>query len=322
MNEDLTLARSVLEAEAQSILAARERLDDGFNRCVDRIVNAVASGGKVVVTGVGKSGKIAAKIAATLASTGTPALFLHPTEGAHGDLGVVSSKDVLLALSYSGASDEILKLLPRLKALGAGIISIVGNTASRLAQESDGVLDGGVAAEACPLNLAPTSSTTVALALGDALAVALSKRFDFKEEDFANNHPGGPLGRRLTLRVRDLMKKGSELPWVEPLSPVDMAIAVSTEKQLGAVLVRDGRNLVGLITDGDLRRALKHREKFFTLKAGDVMTPGPVTIAADELALRALQLMENRTSQINVLPVTDGGACVGLVRLHDLIGKL
>ena len=321
---NLTEAKRVMEVEAQCILAARDRLDERFDRAVELVVTAVSRGGKVVVTGIGKSGKIAAKVAATLASTGTPALFLHATEASHGDLGIVTSKDVLLIFSYSGSSEEIIRLLPNLKARGTRLISIVGNMRSHLAVDCDVALDGSVAQEACPLNLAPTSSTTVALALGDAFSVVLSRKFDFKEESFAANHPGGALGRRLTLRVADLMKKGHELPWVAENASMDAVITISTEKKLGAVLVRDtAQKWSGLITDGDIRRALKHKERFFDLTAADVMTRKPVSVSPDEKAIRALELMENRSSQISILPVISAdGTCVGLVRLHDLIGQL
>lgn len=324
--DELLLAKQVLETESQAILAAKDRLDERFCQAVDVLANSVRTGGKIVVTGVGKSGKIASKIAATLASLGAPALYLHPTEGAHGDLGVVSPKDTLLTLSYSGSSEEILRLFPRVRALGIKIISIVGKIKSPIAQQSDFTLDGSVNQEAGPLNLAPTSSTTVALALGDAIAVALSVRFDFKEEDFAENHPGGALGKRLTLHVSDLMKKGAEMPWVAGSANMDVVLAEITDKKLGAVLVRDknsSEKIAGIITDGDLRRALKHKESFFTLTADQVMTPSPISIPPTAKAIQALELMENRPSQISVLPVLDDKfRCVGLVRLHDLIGRL
>ncbi len=322
--KDLEQARLVLEVEAQCILAARDRLGDSFPKAVELIVSTVKGGGKVIVTGVGKSGKIAAKVAATLASTGTPALFLHPTEGIHGDLGVVSDRDALLAFSYSGSSAEVLNLIPTLKKRGTKIISIVGNMKSTLAASSDATLDGSVSKEACPLNLAPTSSTTVALALGDALAMALSVRFEFKEENFAGNHPGGTLGKRLTLRVSDLMKSPEQMPWISETANVESVIDTITAKKLGAVLVRDATSkLSGIITDGDLRRALKNGNKFFAMKASEIMTRNPITIRSDEKAIKALEVMENRPSQIGVLPVVDSsGACIGLVRVHDLIGTL
>lgn len=323
MSKDLEQARRVLDVEAQSILAAKSKLDERFTKAVDLIVAAVGGGGKVVVTGVGKSGKIAAKIAATMSSTGTPAVYLHPTEGIHGDLGVVSPRDVLLALSYSGNSEEVIRLIPSLHARGAKIVSIVGNLKSQLASSSDITLDGSVDREACPLNLAPTASTTVALALGDALAMALSVRFDFKEEHFAGNHPGGALGKRLSLKVSDLMKKAADVSWLSDDASCDEVVKALTDKKLGAVLVGSSGKLSGIVTDGDIRRSLSHREKLFTMKARDIMTKNPVTVKESEQAIKALELMENRPSQISVLPVVDAkGACVGLVRLHDLIGSV
>lgn len=318
-------ARRVLEIEAQCIMAARDRLDSRFDDAVELMIAGIRQGGKVIVTGVGKSGKIAAKVAATLASTGTPALFIHAAEASHGDLGMVAPRDVLLVFSYSGSSDEIVRLLPSFRSRGTKIVSIVGNMKSVLATESDATLDGSVAQEACPLNLAPTSSTTVALALGDALSIALQQRFGFKEENFANNHPGGALGRRLTLTVAGLMKKGEDLPWVSETDSMDIVITVATEKKLGAVLVRDAKSKwVGLITDGDIRRALKAKEKFFQLSARDVMTRDAITVTPEHKAIQALELMENRSSQISILPVIDvvRGNCIGIIRLHDIIGRL
>ncbi|MBI2606903.1 MAG: KpsF/GutQ family sugar-phosphate isomerase [Deltaproteobacteria bacterium] len=323
-NQDLDHARRVLEVESQCILAARDRLDERFSQAVDLVAKTITRGGKAIVTGVGKSGKIAAKVSATLSSTGTPSVFLHPTEGLHGDMGVVSARDVLIVFSYSGNSAEVLRLLPHLKVRGAAVISILGNLKSEIAAHSDVVLDGSVAREACPLNLAPTSSTAVALALGDALAMALSVRLDFKEEQFADNHPGGALGRRLTLRVSDLMRASEEMPWIEESAGAREVVESVTSKNLGAVLVRAApRKLAGIITDGDIRRALGRGSAFFTLKARDIMTRDPVTIRSDERAIKALELMENRPSQINVLPVVNAtGDCIGLVRVHDLIGTL
>ncbi len=321
--DDLAEGKRVLAVEAQCILEAANKLDDRFQKAVVLVLKVIKQGGKVVVTGVGKSGKIAAKVAATLTSMGTPAVFLHPTEGIHGDLGMVSSRDVLLAFSYSGASQEILQLVSNLKKIRIPLISILGHLESPLAFTSDIVMDGSVTKEACPLNLAPTSSTTVALALGDALAAALSIRLEFKEKDFATNHPGGALGKRLTLKVKDLMRSSEELPWVDVSQSVDSIIEVITRKNLGAALVRDGTEWIGLITDGDIRRALRHGKKFFELQAREVMTVKPIAIHENEKVVRAIELMENRPSQISVLPVVnDDKQCVGLVRLHDLIGTI
>lgn len=327
MKEQLTpldTARDVLAIEAKCILAARDRLDSKFEKAVDTIFEVVhKKGGKLIVTGVGKSGKIAAKVAATMSSTGTPALFMHPTEGVHGDLGILSKNDVLLTFSYSGNSTEILHLLPNAKEKNAKIISIVGNIKSTIAQHSDLVIDGSIEREACPLNLAPTSSTAVAMALGDALAMALSVRSNFKAENFAENHPGGALGKRLLLKVSDLMK--SEVPWVdETMKALDVVNEV-TAKKLGTVMVRPHSKtkiLSGIITDGDIRRSLKSGEKFFTMTAAELMTKNPVKVLDSEKAIKALELMENRPSQIGVLPVTnEKSECIGLVRVHDLISN-
>ncbi|MGE4233444.1 MAG: SIS domain-containing protein [Bacteriovoracia bacterium] len=325
--DELVEAKKVLETEARCIIEAKDRLGPEFSKGIDLIDRSLKKGGKVIVLGLGKSGKIAAKIAATLSSTGTPAIFLHPTEGAHGDLGLVQSQDVVLALSYSGNSDEILRILPNLKSRSVPIICIVGNTKSVLARQSDVVIDGSVSQEACSLNLAPTSSTSVALSLGDAFAVVLSLRYGFKEEQFANHHPAGALGRRLTLKVRDLMKSEKDLPWVAEDASMEDLIEVSTQKRLGAAIVHPkgtvSHNWVGIVTDGDIRRALKHKDRFFSMKASEIMTVSPVTIHQDEKAIQALELMENRPNQISVLPVLDDQKnCVGLVRLHDLVGSL
>lgn len=329
-NPDVLEAKRVLELEAKNILAACDRLNKSFSEAITLFKQAILSGGKIVVLGVGKSGKIGSKTAATLSSIGAPAVFLHPTEAAHGDLGLVRKNDAVLAISYSGNAEEILLLLPSLRAIGVKIISIVGQTNSPLANESHVVLDGSVSQEACNLNLAPTCSTTVALALGDALAIVLSKHLGFKEELFALNHPAGILGRRLTLHVLDLMKKDNELPWVNTESTLEEVVNTATEKKLGAVLVCEKptpQKIAGLITDGDIRRALRQArgqgQRFFELRAKDIMTVNPVCIKSEEKAIRALELMENRSSQINVLPVLDpAGKCVGLVRLHDLIGRV
>ncbi len=319
-------AKQVLETEAQCIIAAKEKMDSRFVKSVELIEKVIRSGGKVVVTGVGKSGKIAAKIAATMTSTGTPALFLHPTEGVHGDMGMVSARDALLVLSYSGASEEVVQLLPNIKTRGTPIISILGNLKSKIAMESDIVLDGSVAKEACPLNLAPTSSTAVALALGDALAMALSEKLEFKEERFAENHPGGALGKRLALKVSDLMKTADQMIWVLNTTQAQKVVEQITEKKLGVILVRDStktKNVSGIITDGDIRRALLRGEKFFSMSAQQIMTKKPITISQDEKAFQALEIMENRPSQINVLPViNEKSECVGIVRIHDLIGSV
>ena len=324
---DLDLAREILEAEAKSILGARERLGAEFTKALDLMANAIERGGKVVVTGVGKSGKVASKVAATLSSTGTLAVFLHPTEAAHGDLGIVTKKDALLAFSQSGSSDEVLFILPHVKRLGVPVIAVVGKPSSPLAKQADVVINSHIEQEAGPLNLAPTSSTTVCFALGDAMALCLCQRWGFKEEHFAEIHPAGSLGRRLTLLVSDLMRSGSELGMVAASAGVDEVVAVSTHSKLGGVVVQEGDRFLGLITDGDIRRALGKKEAFFKLKAKDIMTVSPVHVSPDTKAVDALKLMENRPSQISVLPVLekhkDGQTqCVGILRLHDLFGQI
>lgn len=324
---ELDLAREILEAEAKSILSAGQRLDENFTKALDLMAKAIENGGKVVVTGVGKSGKVASKVAATLSSTGTLAVFLHPTEAAHGDLGVVTKKDTLLAFSQSGASDEVLFILPHVKRLGVPVIAVVGKPSSPLARQADAVISSHIDQEAGPFNLAPTSSTAVCFALGDAMALCLCQRWGFKEEQFAQIHPAGSLGRRLTLLVKDLMRAGTELGRVPPDAAVDEIVNVSTTTKLGGILVEEQGRFLGLITDGDIRRALGKKEAFFSLRAKDIMTVSPVSVSADTKAHDALKLMENRPSQISVLPVMEAskdgvGRCVGLLRLHDLIGQI
>ena len=316
----------VLQLEGQAILDCAERMEgqgdlsrgvEGIVECFSRVLRG---GGKIVVTGVGKSGKIAQKIAATLSSTGSLAVFLHPTEGLHGDLGIVQKNDAILALSYTGNTEELIRLMPSLKELGVPIVGVGGNSSSQLGQYADFWLDARVSSEACPHNLAPTSSTTLALALGDALAVALMYVRGFQPQAFALNHPGGALGRRLTLKVSDLMHSGEGVATLSPHASMHEVILASTEKKLGAVLIVEGTRLMGLITDGDIRRALKFKEKFFSLKASDVMTANPVVIHPDSMAHSAIDLMENRKSQISVLPVVDEYMnWKGVLRLHDLI---
>lgn len=275
--------------------------------------------GKVVVTGVGKSGVIGQKIAQTLTSTGTMAVFVHPSDALHGGLGVVAIDDVVIALSNSGETDELLAIMPTLKQRGVSIIFIAGNLDSTLAGQSDAVLDASVDKEACPLNLAPTASTTVALAIGDALAMALMEAKGLSSEDFAANHPAGQLGKRLTLRVSDLMHQS---PNVAPSAGwLEVVKAISTNA-LGAVNIVDtDLKLIGIVTDGDLRRTIERTapDDFSTLTAESMMTASPITASPAMLAFDALRLMEDRASQISVLPVVDGWQCVGLLRLHDIV---
>ena len=290
-----------------------------FDRAVELIVRCGESNGRVVVTGMGKSGIIAQKIAATLSSTGSPALFLHPAEAVHGDLGVLMPGDVVIALSASGETEEILRLLATLKRKGDGLVSFCCNLQSTLAQASDVALDCSVEREACGLNLAPTASTTAMLALGDALAVAVSLRKGFKAEDFAELHPGGKLGKQLA-KVRDLMHIGDDIPVVKPETPMADVIFEMSSKKLGMTTVQENGKLRGVISDGDLRRLLE-REGGAALgkSAGEAMNPHPRTIAAGELAARALAILEER--KITSLVVTDGtGKVEGVVHLHDLWG--
>lgn len=310
--ERLAAGRRVLEIEAETLRA--QRLDASFLRACDLLGQCR---GRVITTGVGKSGHIAAKAAATLASTGTPAFFMHPTEAGHGDLGMVQRGDVILALSYSGESGELLLLLPALAALEVPLVVISGNPQSRLARAAAVHLPLTVAQEACPLNLAPTSSTTASLALCDALAVVLMRDRNFQPQDFARSHPLGRLGRRLTLRVRDVMR--ADVPLNRAEDSMETALYSLTSKGVGATLIAEAGALHGIFTDGDLRRALQRGLPLSTPLAA-VMSPRPRWVGADELALNALNLMHD--AKIAVLPVLDGGALVGILQLHDLAGLL
>jgi len=311
----LDIARWVLKIEARALADLVERLDERITRAVDLLFGAE---GRVIVTGMGKSGIIGQKISATLSSTGTPSFFLHPAEALHGDLGRLVRGDVLVALSYSGESVELLRLLDTVKRLAIPLIALTGGPASTLAQASDVVIDVGIREEACPLGLAPTASTTAMLAVGDALAMALLERRGFTEEDYATLHPGGGLGVRLR-RVEDVMHTGERMPHVSPGDPLPEVIYEISRKGLGlaTVLDRDGR-LLGFISDGDLRRFFQREgNRALSLTAADCMTRQPVTIGPRELATRALNLMESR--KITGLAVVDAdGRLVGVVHLHDL----
>ncbi len=313
----LKRAREVLNIEAQGILSLIQRLDESFVRAVELLHSCE---GKIVVTGLGKSGLICRKIAATLSSTGTPSLFLHAGDGVHGDLGMIMKGDVVLAVSNSGETDEILKFLPIIKRLGLKLIVITGNPNSTLSRAGDVILNAAVKEEACPLGLSPTASTTAALAMGDALAVTLLEKKGFKEEDFALRHPGGILGRKLILQVEDLMHRGAELPVVQEETPMKETLLEITSKRLGVTGVVDGRgNLIGVVTDGDLRRGLESKGDIFRLKAKDLMTRNPKTIPADALAARAVAMMEQH-SITSLFILADGGRRpVGIVHLHDLL---
>lgn len=312
----LALAREVLNIEADALRSMAQRLEDRFLAAVDLVL---ACTGRVIVTGIGKSGHIGSKIAATLASTGTPSFFMHPAEAAHGDLGMVTTSDVILALSNSGESDEIIALLPALKRKGIPIIAMTGRPQSTLAREATVHLDAAVEKEACTLGLAPTTSTTAALALGDALAVTLLDARQFQPEDFALSHPGGSLGRRLLVHIRDLMHSGDALPVVRLGTPLKDALLEMTRKGLGmtAVLAADG-SLAGIFTDGDLRRTLDRTLDLAGVIIDDVMHPQPRTIAAKLLATEAAKEMELR--KINgLLVVDDHGRLIGALNMHDLL---
>ncbi|QDZ30200.1 SIS domain-containing protein [Noviherbaspirillum sp. UKPF54] len=315
----LDLARDTLQIEADALLALKSRLSDSAD---DSFVQAVAlllqCSGRVVVSGIGKSGHIARKIAATLASTGTPALFVHAAEALHGDLGMITENDALIAISNSGEAAEFLAIIPILRRMGAKLIAITGNAQSSLAKLADVHLDARVDKEACPLNLAPTASTTAALALGDALAVALLDARGFREEDFARSHPGGALGRRLLTHVRDVMRRGDAIPAVAPDTPLPAALLEVTRKGMAMTAVVDEAfRAVGIFTDGDLRRLIESVQDFSKLKVADVMHANPRTVGPDQLAVEAVDVMEQ--FRINQMLVTDAdGKLVGALHIHDL----
>jgi arabinose-5-phosphate isomerase len=315
----LEKAKETLKIESEAILELLPRVDENFEAALKMIL---ACNGRTVVTGMGKSGLIGRKIAATMASTGTPAFYLHPAEGIHGDLGMVTQEDVVLALSNSGETAEVLHILPSLRRIGAKIIAMVGNKNSTLAKNADVVLDVGISKEACPLGLAPTSSTTAALAFGDALAMELLSAKKFTAKQFAIFHPGGSLGRKLLLTVDDIMHKEKENPLVTGDMSVKDALFVITDKGLGAVSVVDkDKKLIGLLTDGDVRRGLSRGFAFLDRPVVEIMTKTPKTITAHKLAAEALHLMEsNKPRPITVLPVIDEERhAVGLLHMTDLV---
>ncbi|MGI4858915.1 MAG: KpsF/GutQ family sugar-phosphate isomerase [Janthinobacterium lividum] len=325
INEDraMMLARDVLTIEADAVHGVAARLDSRFAAAVALLLQC---SGRVVVSGIGKSGHIARKVAATLASTGTPAFFVHPAEASHGDLGMVTANDVFIGMSYSGETEELLRIMPLVKRIGARLIAITGSPTSSLARLADVHLDGAVDKEACPMNLAPTASTTAALALGDALAIAVLDARGFGPEDFARSHPGGALGRRLLTFVRDVMRTGEQMPVVRADASVYDALFEITAKRLGMTAVVDADNRVlGIFTDGDLRRVLERGADrqcaqlpdLRALTIRDAMTSGPQTIAPDQLAAEAVRLMEEfRVSQM--LVVDAAGTLVGALNMHDL----
>lgn len=312
----LDLARKVIEIEAAAVQALASRIDDNFLKAINLILSCK---GRVIVSGMGKSGHIARKIAATMSSTGTPAYFVHPGEASHGDLGMVTAEDVFIALSYSGESEELLTIVPILKRQGAHLISLTGNPNSSLAQAADVHLNGAVAQEACPMGLAPTASTTAALALGDALAVALLDAKGFGEDDFARSHPGGSLGRRLLTHVRDIMHTHASVPSVPENAMLSDAVLEITRKGLGMTAIVDAqKHVLGIYTDGDLRRTLDKKLDFSATPVSSVMSKNPRSIAPDALAVEAVQLMEQ--FNISQLLVVDAHKkLVGALNMHDLL---
>jgi len=311
----LAMAKRVLAIEAEAVTALGARLGEEFCRAAELIL---ASHGRVIVSGIGKSGHVARKIAATMASTGTPAYFVHAAEAVHGDLGMITREDVVIVISNSGENDELLTIVPLIKRQGGRLIAITGNAESKLAQEADVHLDARVREEACPLNLAPTASTTAAMALGDALAVALLDARGFGTEDFARSHPGGALGRKLLTHVSDVMRPADRVPSVSEQAPVVEALLAVTRGGLGMTAVRDAAGrLTGIFTDGDLRRALEKHGDLRSMAVGRIMTQNPRTIEPQRLAVEAVEMMEHH--RINQILVVDpGGALVGALNMHDL----
>jgi arabinose-5-phosphate isomerase len=312
------IAKAVLDNEAAALAAAAARLDHHWNEAVELLLNHK---GKVVVSGIGKSGHIAQKIAATLASTGTPAVFLHAAEAVHGDLGIYTPGDPSILISKSGSTAELLRLIPILRQFRSPLIAIVGNPKAPMAKKADIVLDARVEREADSLNLAPTCSTTVALALGDALAVALMQARRFSDKDFARYHPAGQLGRNLWLKVADVMHQDETVAWVKPETPLRQVIIAMSQHPLGAACVVDeDQRLLGIITDGDLRRVLLTHEEIQGLQAAECMTRQPITTTPQASLREATRLMEDRSSQISVLPVVDplSQCCLGIIRIHDI----
>lgn len=319
-SELIAIGAEVLKCEANSILAAVNALDENFAKAVNAIL---AHKGKLMVCGVGKSGLVGQKIAATLSSTGTPAVFMHACDAVHGDLGVYEPADPTLLISNSGSTVECLRLMPILKKFNSTIIALIGNLDSPMGRECDIVLNASTNGEADPIGIVPTNSTTLALAVGDALACALMKARGFTKEDFAKYHPAGQLGRNLLLRVSDVMHKTEHCALVKPDASARDVVIAMTEKPLGAALIVDDKNrLLGLVTDGDIRRMLRDVSNIDSVKCGDIMTKSPICVSSEASLSEAVKLMEERRSKLSVLPVVDGGACGGLLRLHDIYQPL
>lgn len=315
-NNIIKKAKDVIRIEAEAVARLEARINESFVKAVEQIYN---SKGRTIVTGMGKSGIIARKIVATMNSTGTPAIFLHPSDAVHGDLGIIRKEDVVICISKSGDTDEVQQLIPMFKRIGVPIISIVGNLNSSLAQSSDIILDASVKEEACPLDLAPTASTTAALALGDALAIALLENYNFSREDFALYHPGGNLGKRLILKIEEIMVKDENVPKVSFNYSLNDVIIEITSKRLGATCVVDSQGiLIGIITDGDLRRMLQKTTDFSNLTAANIMTKNPKVIKKNILAALAIQEMESYNIT-QLIVVDDDKKPIGMVHLHDLV---
>ncbi|MCL0096076.1 KpsF/GutQ family sugar-phosphate isomerase [Thermodesulfovibrionales bacterium] len=319
MDDIREIGKKVLKIEADAVSAMAERLDSHFESAVDIISR---SRGRMVVTGIGKSGLVGKKVAATLSSTGTPAFFLHPAEASHGDIGMVTSDDIIIIVSNSGETEELIRLIPVLKRFNVGMISMTGNHNSTLSKAADVTLDVSVKEEACPLGIVPTASTTAALAMGDAIAVALLVKRGLKKEDFALLHPGGNLGKKLLIKVEDLMHSGDALPVILPDEEMARAIIEISSKKLGTTIVADTENrILGIITDGDLRRGIERwGKKFFDMKAAEVMTENPKTVSKDELAVKALSIMENYSIASLVVPDVDAKA-KGIIHIYDILKK-
>lgn len=319
MQNLIEVAQKVLSIEAKSLLEIKDRIGEDFVKSVEIIYK---SKGRVVVTGIGKSGLIGRKIAATLASTGTPSFFMHPAEASHGDLGMVTEEDVVIAISNSGETEEIIGLIPYLKYFNVKIIAITGNRQSTLTKQSDAVLDVSVREEACPFGFIPTASTTATLAMGDALAVALMIRKGFNKEDFAFFHPGGSLGRRILTKVKDLMHTGDEIPICNKDTLMIDAVLEISSKRLGAVVVLDqNKRILGIVTDGDVRRGVqKFGKKLFEMKASEIMTLSPKTIQEDDLAATALSKMQKYSITSLIVPDKDG-TIKGIIHIHDILKK-
>jgi arabinose-5-phosphate isomerase len=317
MDEILDIAKKVLKTEAEAVYALIEKLNSNFEKAVEIVYK---SKGRVVVTGMGKSGLVAKKIAATLSSTGTPAFFLHPAEASHGDLGMVTADDIIIAISNSGETEEILGLIPFLKRFNIRIISIAGNPDSTLSKTADVTLDVSVKEEACPIGIVPTASTTAAMAMGDALAIALLLKRGFKEEEFAFLHPRGSIGKKLFIKVKDLMHIGDSLPAVPLDTPVSKALIEMSSKRLGLTVVLDNKGrIAGIVTDGDVRRGLeKWGGRLFKLTAVEVMTKNPTTISEKELAAKALSIMQSHSITALVVPDNEGRP-IGIIHLHDIL---